>query len=75
MGSKSVCTQIRKVIIQKGVWKVAMPGLATVAEVKHDIQMEQQPEQAMKLLAQVQDYLSLFLVMVCARGPTIPNPL
>ena len=44
--------KIRKVIVDKGVWKVAMPGLATVAEVRQDIEVEQQ-ERAMSLLAHV----------------------
>ncbi|CDO72340.1 hypothetical protein BN946_scf184977.g37 [Trametes cinnabarina] len=32
--------QIRRVIIEKGTWKVVLPGLASVSEVKEDIKME-----------------------------------
>lgn len=38
--------------MSKGIWKVAMPGLASVAEVKQDIETEQQ-EKAVRILASV----------------------
>ena len=33
-------SQIRRVIMEKGTWKVALPGLASVSEVKEDMKME-----------------------------------
>ncbi|KAM5535369.1 hypothetical protein V8D89_010891 [Ganoderma adspersum] len=33
--------QIRRVIMDKGTWKVVLPGLASVSEVKEDMKMEQ----------------------------------
>ncbi|KAH9898505.1 maintenance of mitochondrial morphology protein 1 [Cubamyces lactineus] len=32
--------QIRRVILEKGTWKVVLPGLASVNEVKEDVKME-----------------------------------
>ncbi|KAI0735277.1 maintenance of mitochondrial morphology protein 1 [Earliella scabrosa] len=32
--------QIRRVIMEKGTWKVVLPGLASVSEVKEDVKME-----------------------------------
>ncbi|KAJ3018028.1 hypothetical protein NUW54_g440 [Trametes sanguinea] len=32
--------QIRRVIIEKGTWKVVLPGLASVSEVQEDVKME-----------------------------------
>ncbi|RPD63041.1 maintenance of mitochondrial morphology protein 1 [Lentinus tigrinus ALCF2SS1-6] len=32
--------QIRRVIMEKGTWKVVLPGLASVSEVKEDVRME-----------------------------------
>ncbi|KAH9944475.1 maintenance of mitochondrial morphology protein 1 [Epithele typhae] len=32
--------QIRRVVMEKGTWKVALPGLASVSEVKEDIKAE-----------------------------------
>ncbi|KAI0639303.1 maintenance of mitochondrial morphology protein 1 [Trametes polyzona] len=34
--------QIRRVILEKGTWKVVLPGLASVSEVKEDVKMERQ---------------------------------
>ena len=38
--SDSTVSQIRRVIIDKGTWKVVLPGLASVSEVKEDMKME-----------------------------------
>lgn len=32
--------QIRRALMEKGTWKVVLPGLASVAEVKEDIKQE-----------------------------------
>ncbi|KAI0670004.1 maintenance of mitochondrial morphology protein 1 [Trametes maxima] len=34
--------QIRRVIVEKGTWKVVLPGLASVTEVKQDVKMERE---------------------------------
>ena len=34
--------QIRRAIIEKGVWKVVLPGLSSVREVKEDIEKERE---------------------------------
>ncbi|KAI0757106.1 maintenance of mitochondrial morphology protein 1 [Daedaleopsis nitida] len=34
--------QIRRVIMEKGTWKVVLPGLASVSEVKEDVRLERQ---------------------------------
>ena len=33
-------SQIRRVIMEKGTWKVALPGLASVSEIKEDVKLE-----------------------------------
>ncbi|GBE78306.1 Maintenance of mitochondrial morphology protein [Sparassis crispa] len=39
--------QIRRVLEEKGTWKVVLPGLATVKEVKEDVLREQMLEEAL----------------------------
>lgn len=34
--------QIRRAIIEKGVWKVVLPGLSSVQEVKDDVEKERE---------------------------------
>lgn len=34
--------QIRRVLLEKGTWKIVLPGLASVSEVKEDVKREQQ---------------------------------